>query len=925
EEDEFEEDDEAEEAGVTHVYEPEEETAEESGDLWEEADEAIQDSETDIDMLEQLPEEDSVAADFKETLEREEEIEAKEAKLTMPQPRPEDTPVISEEELAEFLSDVDEEEEEKEHVSFEQLLRDNGVALEEDKPKQPKISLEEFPEEETMVYVDIPIREPSPEEADKPHQPELFDAEAEMEKESETPDEEPEEPAGVSEEEQEEPIPESDPDWLNVPLEELCKTAPALEQLRQEGPVMAREVLRQKEWIMERFRRYQDEERRAQMPEEELDEEPETEPQKPEDEPEELDAIHAADELHALLEQEENENDSVFHDGPTGKPETEAAGQKESIIEVTVAVPEAEEPAELEEELAEREEQPAEQPKQKSERPKPDREKASWPQEAVPEDLNKESKRYRIRAGKQARRASVIAVLTLICIYISCAADFAILPLPDSMNYAYHPSNVLTAFLVLMGISILLAYDVIWEGVQALIHLRPNMSTLIDLALALNVIHCVIRLISEGEEIPYACIAMLSLFAQMRAQVSKSTIRHYTYKVAGNARQPMGLFYHGGPQPHIVKAPLENTDVFIAQTLQRGKRQRDETIFTMMSAIVALVLSVIVCTATGDTGRLIYVLAATVTGACQIALICAMVMARSHTARRMLRGGTAADDNIGIERLAKTQTIVLTDEDLFPANSIALERLELRSNLNDSTALAYAAALTGGSSLGSMLAEEVRTRYGAPLMARHVVHDVHGGVSGQIGGLQVMLGDDRYMAEHGVITSDVPENGLILALDGNVAAVMVIDYQVPAALFNAMQVLTEKKTTIWLHTRNHQVTPKLVEQKYALKEGTVIVPEMETDRALSSPHYTDKDLLCGLVMRDGFVPMSGCITAARVEARISPAGIIIGACVSLLCVLLMTYLCYVFVPSDAHPIRVLIYMILCFIPIFFLENGIDKE
>ena len=49
------------------------------------------------------------------------------------------------------------------------------------------------------------------------------------------------------------------------------------------------------------------------------------------------------------------------------------------------------------------------------------------------------------------------------------------------------------------------------------------------------------------------------------------------------------------------------------------------------------------------------------------------------------------------------------------------------------------------------------------------------------------------------------------------------------------------------------------------------------------------------------------------------------ACAALLCMLLMTYLCYVFVPEDAHPIRVLIYMILCFIPIFFLENGIGKE
>ncbi|MDY4443495.1 MAG: hypothetical protein SPE35_05015, partial [Butyricicoccus sp.] len=633
-----------------------------------------------------------------------------------------------------------------------------------------------------------------------------------------------------------------------------------------------------------------------------------------------VDAIHAADELHALLEQDA-EDDSVFPERPTDKPETEAAGRKEMIVEVTATVHEPEQDMENEEPEPQEEEPPEPQPEQKKRKPKA----AARPVVQIPKNLNQESKACRRRAGKQARRASVIAVLTLICIYISCAADFSLLPLPDAINYVYHPDNVLIVFLVLMGLSMLLAYDVVWDGIQALIRLQPNLSTLVDLALVLNFAHCITRLVSEGEEIPYACIVMLVLFAQLRAQVSHSTILHYTYKVAGNAREPMGLFYHDGPEPHLVKVPLENTDAFIAQTLKRGIRHKMESIFTILSVVTAVVLAVIVCVATGDLGRLIYVLAATVTGACQIALICAMVMARSYSARRMQRCGAAADDNLGVQYLAKAETVVLTDEDLFPASSIALERLELRSNLNDATALAYAAALMGETSLGHMLAEEVRTRYGAPLVARHVVEDINGGVSGQVGGIQVLLGDDRYMAEHGIIAREIPEHALVLALDGDVAAVLVIDYQVPAALFNAMQELTERKIHIWLHTRNHQITPELVEQKYALKPGIVTVPDLETDRALRSPQYTAHDRLCGMLARDGFIPLSGCMTSAREEARIAPLGILIGVCAALLCMLLMTYLCYVFVPEDAHPIRVLIYMILCFIPIFFLENGIGKE
>lgn len=878
---------------------------------------AVSEQMPEIEVEEEL---DETEAEFRDILQREEEIGAEEETLCVPRPRPEDTPVISEEELAEFLSDVEETEQEQEKVSFEQLLRDNGVDVHA-QTKEQKLSFDKFPEETTTVYVDVPIRA-AQEKTSENKPPQLFDAEKELEQQETLSQSEKELP--VQEEE-----PEPDPDWLNMPLEKLYQHAPSMTELRREGPVMAHEVLRQKEWIMARIRRYKDKENGIFQTQEEPEKEPEQPaPAQPE---EDVDAIHAAAELRALLEQdaaEESAEDSVFPEGPADETKTEAAGQKETMIEVTATVREpeskdadGEDTPEIVPPESKEEKQQKSQPKQKKYKAKT----AVKPAIAIPKNLNQESKTCRRRAIKQARRASVIAILTLICMYISCAADFSLLPLPNVINYGYHPDNVLIVFMVLMGISILLAYDVVWDGVQALLRQQPNLSTLVDLALVLNFAHCLTRLVSEGEEMPYACIVMLALFAQLRAQVSRSKILHYTYKVAGNAKQPMGLFYHDGPTPHVVKAPIENTDAFLSEMLTWGIRHKAERIFTVLSVVVAVVLTVMICVATGDFGRLIYVLAATVTGACQLSLICAMVMARSYSARRMQRNGTAAHDNFGVQNLAKARTVVLTDEDLFPARSIALERLELRSNLNDATALAYAAALMRETSLGHMLAEEVRTRYGAPLAARHVVEDVGGGVSGQVGGIDVLLGDERYMASHGIIARDIPEQALVLALDGNVAAVLVIDYQVPAGLFRAMQELTERKIHIWLHTRNHQITPELVQQKYALPAGMVTIPDEQTDRALRSPTYTQYDRICGLLAWDGFIPMSSCMTSAREEARVAPVGAIIGVCAALLCMLLMAYLCYVFVPEDAHPIRMLIYMVLCFIPVFFLENSIGKE
>ena len=818
-----------------------------------------------------------------------------------PQPRPEDTPVISEDEFAAFMSDVDAGESEQ-CASFEQLLEESSDEK-QDVLRKKSAMPEEFPDEETTVYVDVPVRKQVLEHP-QPRQTELFDVEEalkqkplfERSQEQEEPEQEPEK-------EPDEPLPE--PEWLGKPLEEICKTAPSLEVLRKEGPVMTREVLRCKEWITERIRRYQAEQRGEPYPPQ-----PESEPQ-PEPTMEPIHASEALDEMH---EQEQAEEDSVFPEGSTGKPETEAADQKpsthESVIEIQASETKTEQPARsaAENTAADRKQKP----------------KSSAKKKIVRRDWTQESRVCRLRARNKALRSTILGVLTLICIYISCAADFTILPLPSAMDYASHSGRVLGVFLLLLACALALAYDVVWDGIRAVLQGIPNFATLADAALLLNILHCCIRLASEGEEIPFACIAMLILFAQLRAQVSEETIKHYTYKVAGAAREPIGIFCRRGKTPHLVKAPLADINTFAAQTTEQGERKRMERLFTLSALAAAVILSVIVCASTGDAGRLIYVLAATVTGSCQVALLSASVMARQSAARRLAHCGAASDSDEGSDKLATTQTVVLTDEDLFPNGSVVLVSLELHSNLNDATALAYAAALTQGSSLGNMLAEEVRTRYGAPLAAHRVLR-YDGGVGGQIGGLQVLLGNERFMTSRGVSVSGMTDNALALSLDGSLAAVLTVDYTVPAVLFHAMQKLTEQKTTIWLNSHNQQITPQLVEQLYGLPKGTVVVPELECSRALQNPARVQDARLCALLMRDGLMGIADCICAARAQRKAQRAGVLIGICASIVCMLLMMYLCYAFVPSDAHPIRLLIYMVLCFIPIFFLDNGVGRE
>lgn len=62
-----------------------------------------------------------------------------------------------------------------------------------------------------------------------------------------------------------------------------------------------------------------------------------------------MEPIHASEALDEMHKQEQTEEDSVFPEGSTGKPETEAADQKpsthESVIEIQASETKTEQPA----------------------------------------------------------------------------------------------------------------------------------------------------------------------------------------------------------------------------------------------------------------------------------------------------------------------------------------------------------------------------------------------------------------------------------------------------------------------------------------------------------------------------------------------------------------------------------------------------
>ena len=107
---------------------------------------------------------------------------------------------------------------------------------------------------------------------------------------------------------------------------------------------------------------------------------------------------------------------------------------------------------------------------------------------------------------------------------------------------------------------------------------------------------------------------------------------------------------------------------------------------------------------------------------------------------------------------------------------------------------------------------------------------------------------------------------------------------------------------------------------FGLQPGMIHMPAPEQERQLMSPEYTENDTLLAILTRDGAAPYSDCVDAAYSLRRLTGGGMLLGTLAAVIDLVLMSYLCYVFAPLGASPLRVLLYSLLWFIPIFFIEN-----
>ena len=484
----------------------------------------------------------------------------------------------------------------------------------------------------------------------------------------------------------------------------------------------------------------------------------------------------------------------------------------------------------------------------------------------------------------------------------------------------------------LMGVGMLLALDVLLTGLVRACFLKFGMDTLSALACGFTLLDGVQLMLAEEEpqRLPYTLVCLTGLFFLLHGAYHKRCALRLSCRTAASAASPYRITLDEGKwndQDTYAKWSGDQEGFGSQIQADDGVQQifrRFCPLLFLGDAAFALMAS----TGGGRPERLVWALSALFTATAAFGASLAYGRAVHKTARRLAPSGAALAGWPGIAASRRGSCVLITDGDLFPPGYVELNGFKVMADYPSERVVAYTATLIrdSGSGLATLFHNQLRSMGGLMRNADNLQCHEGGGLSANIRGDQVLVGSAAFMK---LMEVRLPQglnvkNAVFCAIDGRLAGIFALSYTLPDTVFPALESLFSERVEPVLATRDFNLIPAMLQQRFKLAAEKMAFPSVERRRELSDPGQEHNGVLTALLCREGLLPFAEAITASkrlRWAARLG-AGLCCAA--SLLGMALAAYLTSVGAYTSLSPLNLLIYMLLWLAPVWFLSGWVHR-
>ena len=273
----------------------------------------------------------------------------------------------------------------------------------------------------------------------------------------------------------------------------------------------------------------------------------------------------------------------------------------------------------------------------------------------------------------------------------------------------------------------------------------------------------------------------------------------------------------------------------------------------------------------------------------------------------------------GIEGLSKKVLFPVSQEDLFPSNTVKLNGVKFYGDRESDQVVAYANALIAadGGVLVPIFEHLLDSRNGIHYKVKDFNPYGNGGVGGVVNGEPVLVGTLEFLSGMGV---DVPggiqlKHAIGVSIDGQMCGLFALTYDRHRAAAAGLQTLCGYRgLRPTLVSGDFMLTESFLANKFSVKAKRILFPERSQRDALREKQLQPEKDILAIATNNSLAAAAFCVTGARTAKRACGVGMVVHMVGGILGIVMIGVLAVLGARDLLTPANMLLYQLIWTVP-----------
>ena len=289
----------------------------------------------------------------------------------------------------------------------------------------------------------------------------------------------------------------------------------------------------------------------------------------------------------------------------------------------------------------------------------------------------------------------------------------------------------------------------------------------------------------------------------------------------------------------------------------------DEALFArsaFLQLVAAILLSLLTALVKHSVGDLLYILSAILSCAVPVTALLAFALPFFIGSARIFSSGAAVAGWSGIHDIGCSRNLIVTDRDLFPEDTVAIETVRIFADDSAERVIGFAGSMiaASGSGLAPCFAELMEKNNCRMRMVEDFQWLSGGGLQGRIEGSTVLCGSSDLMQLMNVKVPYrlVDRTTVLLAIDGVLYGIFKINYTGLPEIRTALQELIASNRHPIFAIRDFNITPDMLHEVFDVATDGYDFPPYGDRFRISEAKPSETSKVSAVICREGLGPLT---------------------------------------------------------------------